>query len=180
MKHIASILLAVVCAAAAAGVASAAAGGNDLAVGHGTINRFPPFVANFDFAAESGPLGEKARGFYRQTLYSPDGTLGDLRGRVTCLLVTGNTATVGGVWEESTLSFIHAGWSFWLEARDTDHEGIPDSMTFVFTSDIPGIEFGPDFPDSCLTPFFSDPFGLIPLLTGNIVVHDGGLTLGPG
>jgi hypothetical protein len=180
VKHAVSILLAVVVATGATGIASADAGGNDLAVGHGTINRFPPFVAKFDFAAESGPLGEKAHGFYRQTLFSPDGTLGDLRGRVTCLLATGNTATIGGVWEESTLSFIQAGWSFWLQASDTDHEGVPDSMTFVFTSDAPAIEFGPDFPNSCLTPFWSDPLGLVPLLTGNIVVRDGGLAIGPG
>jgi hypothetical protein len=156
-----------------AGVAAAAGVGYDFAAGYGTIPRFPPYTATFQFAAESGPLGQDAHGFYHQVLSTPDGQVGEVTGKVTCLIVTGNVATIGGVWLTSTgLPHFEPGWAFWLQAVDTKDPRLPDTMTFLWTSDTPAIDFGPDFPGSCATPLWADPLGLGPLATGHIVVHD--------
>jgi hypothetical protein len=67
---------------------------------------------------------------------------------------------------------IEAGWSFWLQAFDSQSPSVPDAMTFLWTSDMPVIDFGPNFPGICSTPLWTDPFGLVPVTAGQIVIHD--------
>jgi len=154
--------------------AVAAPAGNDVATGHGTIPRFAPFVASVRFAAESQPDG-RAHGFYTQTLTAPSGNpngFGDFTGDVTCLeVLADDTAVMGGVVTETTDVRIAPGWTFWVSARDGRRTDTPDAASFVFLSNTPELDFGPAFPGTCLTPLFVDPFGLTPLLDGQVTVE---------
>jgi hypothetical protein len=164
---------AVLAVALAAAPAALATPGNDVATGHGTINRTAPFVASFRFAAESQPDGT-AHGFYTQTLSSPDGPtpFGGFTGDITCLeVLAGDTAVMGGIVTETTDPRFGPGEVFWVSARDGRRTDTPDSESFVFLSDTPAIDFGPGFPDTCDTPFWVDPFPFNPVLKGEILVN---------
>lgn len=164
---------AVLVAALAATGSAWAAPGNDVATGHGTIPRVSPFIASFRFAAESQPDG-KAHGFYTQTLSGPDGPtpFGGFTGDITCLeVLADDTAVMGGIVTETTDPRFGPGEVFWVSARDGRRTDTPDSESFVFLTDVPAIDFGPDFPNQCLTPLFVNPFGLIPLLKGEVNVE---------
>jgi hypothetical protein len=164
---------AVLVAALAAAGSAWAAPGNDVATGHGTTPRVSPFIGSFRFAAESQPDG-RAHGFYTQQLSSPSGPapFGTFTGDITCLeVLAGDTAVMGGVVTDSQDPRFGPGEVFWVSARDGRQTGTPDSASFVFLTDTPAIDFGPDFPDQCLTPLFVNPFGLIPLLTGQVNVE---------
>lgn len=166
--------LTAVLAAAAVGAAAASAdpAGNDVATGHGTINRFAPFVASFRFAAESQPDG-RAHGFYMQSLSTPSGPspFGGITVEITCLeAYPDDTAVLGGLITETTDPRYRTGWSFWASVRDGRETNTPDSMSFAFVDDTPAIDFGPDFPSTCDTPYWINPLPFNPLLTGQITV----------
>jgi len=170
MRWIAALAVAL----AAAPAALAAPAGNDVVTGHGTINRVPPYVASFRFAAESQPDG-RAHGFYTQTLSTPDGPslFGGLTVDITCLEVyPGDNAVLGGnVTETTDPRLVGSGWTFWASVHDGHDTNTPDTMSFAFLSNIPAIEFGPDFPNTCDTPLFVNPFPLNPVLKGEILVN---------
>src|SRR4051812_33312922 len=164
---------AVLAVALAAAPAALASPGNDVTTGHGTINRAAPFVASFRFAAESQPDG-RAHGFYTQTLSSPDGPtpFGGFTGDIRCLeVLADDTAVLGGVVTETTDPRFGPGEGFWVSARDGRRTDTPDSESFVFLTDTPALDFGPVFPDECLTPLFVNPFGLVALIKGEVNVE---------
>lgn len=169
MRRIAALL-----AALAAAPAALAAPGNDVVTGHGTINRFPPFVADFRFAAESQPDG-RAHGFYTQSLSTPDGPspFGGVTVDITCLEVyPGDEAVLGGVVTETTdPRLVGPGWTFWGSVRDGHDTNTPDSMSFAFLSNTPELDFGPSFPTVCDAPLFVNPLPFNPLLKGEILVN---------
>jgi hypothetical protein len=165
---------AVLAAALAAAPAALANPGNDVATGHGTINRSAPFVASFRFAAESQPDG-RAHGFYTQTLSGPEGPtpFGGVDVDITCLEVyPGDNAVLGGVVTQTTdPRLIGPGWAFWASVHDGRRTDTPDSMSFAFLSNTPEIDFGPAFPSMCDTPLFVNPLPFNPVLTGQITVN---------
>ena len=80
-------------------------------------------------SAHSGPLGEDPHG--QLTLHSPL-LVGQAKAEVTCLVVTGNRARVGGVFEEPV---VYLGATFrWIELIVEDNDPpVDDRMTsFIF------------------------------------------------
>lgn len=169
MKTLAALLIAL-----AAAPAALSAPGNDAVTGHGSINRFPPFVASFRFAAESQPDG-KAHGFYTQSLSSPEGPtpFGGVTVDITCLeAYPGANAVLGGLVTDTTdPRLVGSGWTFWASVHDGHDTDTPDTMSFAFLSNTPAIDFGPDFPNTCDAPLFVNPLPLNPVLEGQILVN---------
>jgi hypothetical protein len=169
MRWIAALVLALAVAPAAL-----AGPGNDVVTGHGTIDRFAPYVASFRFAAESQANG-KAHGFYTQSLSTPDGPspFGGVTVDITCLEVyAGDEAVLGGVVTETTdPRLVGPGWTFWASVRDGHDTETPDSMSFAFLSNTPELDFGPGFPNTCDTPLWVNPLPFNPLLSGELLVN---------
>jgi hypothetical protein len=123
---------------------------------------FVPGRLDFDFRARSGPLGQKQRGKFRfESL--------PLRadGRVTCLQVTGNRASVGGrITAGNPPSSVGRGFAFTVV--DNTPAG-PDMMSgwpvFVAVNALP-MAPAPN------TPNCGDPLQPTQVVTGNIVVKD--------
>jgi hypothetical protein len=134
-----------------------ATSGADFAVGGGGFDR----IANVGFAAQSGPNGEDAHGEFTFMVLDrfgfPDTTID-----VTCLVVFGNTAMIGGIVRQGT--GVAPGEGFLIPVQDNG-----DPINGI-SPDLIGPQAFPPAPLPC-PPFPTQP--LFPLEEGNIVVHDG-------
>ena len=137
----------------------------DLAVGAGKIEQFASFV---HVNANGNPDGSDANGsfFVRQEFFRLPL---DFSGKVTCLLVDGNKAIVGG--EVTKNSPVPAGGvrpnpapgtGVLIDIRDNGDSGAPDTFNFTFR---------PAPPTVCPN-LNSHQF---PIDQGNFIVHDGTL-----
>lgn len=135
---------------------------HDLAAGSGKIEQFGTFV---HVNAQGDPAGTDANGtfFVRQTFFRLPL---DFSGKVTCLLVTGNQAIVGGEVTKNSpvppggvLPNPAPGTGVLIDLRDNGDAGTPDSVNFTFR---------PQPPTVC-PPLNSHQF---PIDQGNYVVHD--------
>jgi hypothetical protein len=115
---------------------------------------FVPGFMDLDFDASSGPLGENPTGtFLFESLPAHWG------GDVTCLEVTGNVASVGGVITDSNDAPVGSGFSFTVTDNAPDAVSFPTFSASPPTADTPGC--------GSLSP--GDSLGD---LTGDIVVDD--------
>ena len=137
----------------------------DLAAGSGKIERFGTFV---HVNANGNPDGTGANGsfFVRQTLAQLPF---DFSGKVTCLLVTGNKAVIGGevtkndpVTPGGTPLNPEPGTGVLIDIRDNGDADVPDTLNFTFR---------PAPPTVCPN-ILSHQF---PIDQGNFIVHDGTL-----
>ncbi|MCA1679504.1 MAG: hypothetical protein LC777_11415 [Actinobacteria bacterium] len=144
----------------AAGVASAThndAPGprKDIVRGNGAIETGPILVA-LRVNARSGPSGENPRGQLTFRGNPPPFGAVDIKGRVTCLRVTGKVSTVGFVVTKSRAGFPEgSGGEFTVVDGDP---GAPDMFEGRPT---------PAPPTTC-----PPPFGGRPITRGDFVVHD--------
>lgn len=154
----------VLASVAALSVATAATGvpNQDSAVG--TIERLTlaGFSTTVHVNATSGSQGENARGAFWTMVEHP--ALGELsyRGRVTCLAVHGNRATVRGTVDVSTDPRIAVGSEFQIELTDNGSPGAGSDTAIGYFGVLPG--------EGC-----PDSFGLVPeitILDGNFTVKD--------
>jgi hypothetical protein len=125
----------------------------------GTVHLpIPPFGTPFDqhVSAKSGPAGEDPEGHF-YILDEPQNL--DFRGRVTCLNVFGNMATIGGVVTNSREPLPPEGSGVLISVADNGEPGDLDQSTAAF-----GL---PQPPLLCPPVFFAVVFG-----GGNYVVHD--------
>ena len=125
----------------------------DLVVGSA---RFPVVAAHVRINAKSGPSGQNPRGhfFLRQGGYQ-------FRGSVTCVLVVGNRASVGGrVTRLRGVGGPPVGSGFVQMIEDNGEPGMNDRSQTNFV---------PSPPMSCPAP--TTPFYAV--ARGNYVVHDG-------
>jgi hypothetical protein len=116
---------------------------------------------NEGFSAQSGPLGENPQGHISATFAA-----GKLRGDVICLQVILNTAFILAV-ETRTDDVIPQGQQFLLNVVDNGNpvNGTPPDLirnSFVGSFTAPSTSF------PCGTPTLAP----VPLVRGNIVVHD--------
>ncbi len=134
----------------------------DSVAGSGKIERFGTFV---HVNAQGDPDGTDANGsfFVRQTFFRLPL---DFWGKVTCLLVTGNKAIVGGEVTHSrpvepggVLPNPAPGTGVLIDVRDNDDTGTPDTYNFTFR---------PVPPETCPN-LNSHQF---PVDQGNFHVHD--------
>jgi len=118
---------------------------------------FIPGRLDLDFDASSGPLGQNPTGtFLFESLPAHWG------GNITCLQVTGNVASIGGVITDSIGPPVGSGFSFTV----TDNgPGAPDALSF-FTF--------PQSPPTADTPDCGSMFANFPRqgLIGDMVVED--------
>jgi hypothetical protein len=131
--------------------------GHDFAVGGGQTAAF-----SFGFAAHSGPAGEDPMGHVNFRHRQPNNP--DFNGTVTCHVVTGNTAAIGGEAEIVFPPFGNFG-GFLFEVVDNRRpvQGASlDLLSPVFL--LPGP------PPQCAP----TSGGEFPLEAGNVVVHDAG------
>jgi hypothetical protein len=107
----------------------------DSVAGSGKIEQFGTFV---HVNAHGAPDGSDAKGsfFVRQTFFRLPL---DFSGKVTCLLVTGNKAIVGGevtknqpVEPGGVLPNPAPGTGVLIDVRDNDGNGTPDTYNFTF------------------------------------------------
>ncbi len=166
LTMVASLLL-VVAAPGGAGANHSQGEGpkHELAAGTGKIEQFGTFI---HVNATGNPDGTDTKGsfFVRQTFFRLPL---DFSGKVTCLLVTGNKAIVGG---EVTKNYPVApggvlpnpapGTGVLIDVRDNADSGVPDSVNFTFR---------PTPPTVCPN-LNSHQF---PINEGNYIVHDGTL-----
>ena len=134
----------------------------DSVSGSGKIEQFDTFV---HVNAQGDPDGSDAKGsfFVRQTFFRLPL---DFSGKVTCLLVTGNKAIVGGevtknqpVEPGGVLPNPAPGTGVLIDVRDNDDNGTPDTYNFTFR---------PVPPQTC-PDLSSHQF---PVDQGNFHVHD--------
>ncbi|HZC28764.1 MAG TPA: hypothetical protein VE269_03410 [Gaiellaceae bacterium] len=116
-----------------------------------------PAVTN-EVDAISGPTGADPTGTFR-VVYPTF----ELRGRVVCLTVVGNRASVGGIVEQSNESQYPAGHAIQLAFTDNGDPGAGKDTQVTY----PGIENA----SPCPVPLFADQPEL-PLTEGNYVVRD--------
>lgn len=133
----------------------------------GTFFR-PPVLVEVD--AISGPDGRDAAGTFF-TAYSPLDRFNpglEVRGRVVCLAVVGNRATVGAVVEETRNAPpdrpFAPGSGIALIVTDNGDPG-PDQDTML-------TYFPAEPPSDCAVPWPGQNAPEIPLSEGNFVVHD--------
>jgi hypothetical protein len=86
-----------------------------------------------------------------------DFVFADVSGRVTCLTVMDNRATVGGEVTESTTTPFPVGSGLTIQVDDNEQAGTPDGVNV----------FGTVSPGFCPPPVFTQPMN-----RGNFVVHD--------
>ena len=137
----------------------------DLVAGTGKIDQFGTFV---HVNAQASPNGTGANGsfFVRQTFFRLPL---DFSGKVTCLIVNGNQAIIGGevtknspVEPGGVLPNPAPGSGVLIDVRDNGDAGTPDTMNFTFR---------PAPPTVC-PPLSSHQFTID---QGNFVVHDASL-----
>jgi hypothetical protein len=125
----------------------------DFAVGGGqTI-----FESTVGFSAHGGPSGEDARGHYAETVLG--GSIKD-RATVTCLRVAGNEGVFVSVVADAASNTVPPGTVQTTYVRDND-DLFGDGVLNLIGVGTPGI---------CPPPGLFPP----PLLSGQVVVHDGG------
>ena len=164
---------------------AAQAEGRDVAAGGGVRGAvcFPPFGnpctphGRFAFWATSDPVGLDAHGFARFESLGP--VESQSQGRVTCLNVAGNLASVGGIVERGegvAEEFEGTPFVFWVVDGDVDGQGSgPDLFSLHYINAVPTRELGffgflpPEFPNVCPPPVFAL---YAPVEPGNIVVRD--------
>jgi hypothetical protein len=130
----------------------------DLAAGTGQLDAAGLALKEAHVNAMSSPSGGNPQGhFYLEAANPSFGDL-DVRGRVTCLQVIGNRATVGGVIERSKDPSFPTGTGILLWVRDDD-EGVGDGVDYTLV----------DSPlQECQG--FNEP--IEPINQGNFLVHD--------
>ena len=116
-----------------------------------------PPVTN-EIEAISGPAGEDPAGTFRIKYPSFE-----LSGRVVCLTVAGNRASVGGIIEQSNEAQYPVGHAVQLAFTDNGDPGIGKDTQVTY----PGI----DSASPCSVPLF-DYQPELALIDGNYVVHD--------
>jgi hypothetical protein len=137
----------------------------DVVTGSGTVVDLAANLREqFIVSAHSGPLGEDPRG--QVVLHSPLIDGGTAKGEVTCMIVTGNRAQVGGVFESPVLydgQLFH--WFEWIiDDNGPPGQGLPDAISpFIFLSATHPPDFNP------CTVFLAPAF---PLDEGNFTVKD--------
>jgi len=120
-----------------------------------------PGLLDFDFDASSGPLGENPTGtfFWESLPFS-------FRGQVTCLQVTGNTASVGGTITDSSFpEFVGMGLAFTVVDNTP---GTPDLTTYPDSLDQLLLPAGP----AANTPACGDRTQPTMPVSGDIVVEN--------
>jgi hypothetical protein len=116
----------------------------------------PPVTNEID--AISGPTGEDAAGTFRVKYPTFE-----LSGRVVCLTVNGNRASVGGIVEQSNESQYPVGHAIQLAFTDNGDPGVGKDTQVTY----PGV----DNASPCPVPLFENQ-PEIALIDGNYVVHD--------
>ena len=134
---------------------------NDFAVGEGKFSKTARGEAEqFNFAAH-GPVNAKGH------LRVNSATLGEGRGRVTCLFVSGNSAGVAGTFDEPLGGqFTHFALGVVDNGEPSDAPPEDRAAILLSTSSLGGA-------DCSLADALS--FGSLPIEQGNIVVKDRGL-----
>jgi hypothetical protein len=128
----------------------------DLVAGTGQLQVFS-LELKVHVNAKSGPMGGDPQGGFRFEAVDPPFDL-DVGGRVTCLQVIDNRATVGGEIERSNDPRFPEGSGILLFVRDDD-EGAGDGVANQLLSSPP---------QTCQ--FFAEPF--LQDIQGNFIVHD--------
>ena len=138
---------------------------NDAATGSGRVEGLYGAVADFSLSARSGPAGEDAKGNlnFRNVDY-PDGQNGTVA--VTCLLVVGNEAIIGGPWKKSS-SFPDPDVDFDFGILYVQDNGQPNGPV----ADV-GVAYGTTGPLDCGALLDFSRIFAQPLLHGNVVVRD--------
>jgi hypothetical protein len=137
----------------------------DIVTGSGTVlDEVANIREQFVVSAHSGPRGEDPEGL--AILHSPLIQSGTAKGRVTCMVVTGKRAQVGGVFDEPVVfdnQVFH--WFEWIiDDNGSPGQGVPDVISpFIFLAATHPPDFNP-----CSV--FLAP--LLPLDEGNFVVKD--------
>jgi hypothetical protein len=139
-----------------------ASAGNDVARGNGTSANFD-FFEEFAFNAQSNFNGSEPSGHavFVEPDQDPDQKI---VGRVTCLSVIGNQATISGDVTDVTPGTFpgFAIRSFIIRAVDNTEVGLPDQIDYFFSSGLP-----PPPPSCGAFTFFPSP-----IVDGQIVVKD--------
>lgn len=131
-----------------------------------------PQGGHFSVNAIGDPLGGPAVGHYREK-GSP--VIPQMTADVACVSVTGNSGVMAArVPEERGPNSFIIRWF-----TDGGHDA-PDlvSPPFLITLGAGGggaVVIPPDFPNTCVAAINPLPFTVLPLIRGNIVVHDGAL-----
>lgn len=90
-------------------------------------------LGRFSFSAEGFGTGSQATGTWKHT-YSRAQGHGTISGRVTCLLVVGNTAGLGGFVTNSDVPNVPPGNSFFVHVQDVADPGDGmDRYSFITT-----------------------------------------------
>jgi hypothetical protein len=117
----------------------------------------PPVTNEID--AISGPTGADPAGTFRVKYPSFE-----LRGRVVCLTVAGNRASVGGIVEQSNEAMYPPGHAIQLTFTDKGDPGVGNDTQSTY----PGVESA----SPCPVPLFSPEQPELALIEGNYVVRD--------
>ncbi len=163
---IASALMVVGMNGAAANHSEGRGPAKDLVAGTGKMARFGTFV-HVNAHADPDGMGANGSFFVRQTFFRLPL---DFSGRVTCVVVNGIRATIGGevthnrpVAPGGVRPNPAVGSGVLIDVIDNDDNGVPDSANFTFR---------PVPPTVCPT-LASHQF---PIDQGNFIVHDAALT----
>jgi hypothetical protein len=130
------------------------------------------FPTQMHINARSDPDGSDVRGQFVATLDATSvigiGAVLRLRGDVTCISVSGDTAQVGGEFTSSNTSIVPEGSGFLALFEDNGEPGSVQAN--ATTPDQARIDFLIGPPPTCPIELFPFP---TPVLQGNYVVHDG-------
>jgi hypothetical protein len=126
-----------------------------------------PFPTQIHINARSDPDGSDVRGQFVATI-DVLGTVLRLRGDVTCISVSGNTAIVGGEITSSNTTVQPEGSGFLASFEDNGEPGSVQAKST--TPDQVGIDLLTEPPPTCSVLPFAEPTAV---LQGNYVVHDG-------
>jgi hypothetical protein len=156
-----SLLCAALAALTLLALPALAAAGNDVAKGNGFF-QFSSF-SQFSFNAQSNFNGTDATGSATFTNPNADPNQ-SIKGRVTCLFVAGNVATIAGEVTSVQGNLFTTIRSFYITAEDSGKFGTaPDAVNYFFSVNPPPSDV------ACTAPFTITPF---PIAQGDIVVKD--------
>lgn len=131
--------------------------GGPLAFGQCSV----PGRLDFDFDASSGFLGQNPTGTFRF-----ESLPFHIEGQVTCLQVTGNRASVGGIITSGTPAFVGKGYAFTVV---NNTPAAPDLISgWPINAVVAALPIAP----SPTTPNCGDPLQPTNAVTGDIVVQD--------
>jgi hypothetical protein len=108
--------------------------------------------------AQSGPNGEDARGRFFARQKGPPFIEVDVRGKVLCLDVHGNTAVFGGVVTQSRIPTVPEGGGVLIEVIDSGEPDVADRADGYVN---------PEEPYYYCSPAYTNP-----IKQGNYIVHD--------